>query len=152
MSHGGVRCFDEAMSADAISRTPALRPTVTTLGLSSSGPGDRPTIHRLVGLRPFSVSNIAQSPHGVGWPPLVGSHNLLCRRGLNQRSGIVHWRSYPGLPFTPFKRRPSGTTHLSAMPSACRLLQAARTCTAAMHRLGASGAREPSYCTCDAMH
>lgn len=96
MSHGGVRCFDEAMSADAISRTPALRPTVTTLGLPSSGPGDRPTIHRLVGLRPFSVSNIAQSPHGVGWPPARWLSQLALPAGAqpavgHRPLGIIPW-------------------------------------------------------------
>lgn len=147
--------------SDALTRRcrpmPSLAPRLSARpsppwGFRPRVPGtDQPFTASLV----CGLSRSATSPRAhTAWagPPLVGSHNLLCRRGHNQRSGIVHWGSYPGLPFTPFKRRPSGTTHLSAMPSACRLLQAARTCTAAMHRLGASGAREPSYCTSDAMH
>lgn len=60
-----------------------------------------------------------------------------CSAGGGSTSGRASSTENHTLPFTPFTRRPSGT-----MPSSCRLLQAARTCTAAMHRLGASGARE----------
>ena len=105
--HGGARCFKMAMSVDPISRTPALH----HVGLPSSGSGDRPTIHRLVGLRPFSVSNITQSPHGVGFPSFVG-----CSAGGGSTSGrassIAGGHTLSFTPFTPFARRPSGTTHL----------------------------------------
>lgn len=74
---------------------PGSPPNRHHLGLPSSGPGDRPTIHRLVGLRPFSVSNIAQSPHGVGCPPARWLSQLALPAGAQPAVGHHPLRIIP---------------------------------------------------------
>jgi len=127
--------------------TPSLAPRpFTTLGFRPRVPGtDQPFTASLVcGLSRSATSprvhtawasprSLAALPAGA--QPAVGHHPLLgaipCRSRRSRRS-----RAAPPGPPT------------SAMPSSCRLLQAARTCTATHRR---RRAREPSCCTCDVM-